>query len=817
MTTNGRVAACGALRHRSVRLMQALLATSAIIVAGPSFVLAQSHPAATAATRLFAIPPQSLDGALAAFSRTSGVQVLNRGGVTQGVTSPGVSGTYTPREALSRLLSGTGLNPRFVGANTVTVSGTGAAQTAAGAAPAGAISLDTIDVQGGSAATDGTGSYTSDYVTIAGKLPVNVREVPNSVSVVTQQRITDQNLVTVQDAMRQVTGVTTGTYSGIGDAHYTARGQALGVQFDGIPASAALPGFVQFDLPMYDRVEVIRGPAGLFQGSADFGGIVNLARKRPRDTFGISGGVEYGSWNNKHADIDITGPLTSSGAVRGRLVLSGTDRNFAYPTAFQQRWLGYGIIEADLTPNTTLTLSGSYQYDKATPSYGVGIFSDGTLLDPTIGRKIFAGADWARWGGPMKEGYVDLRHKFDNGWTAAATFLHRDLEPSGSQIYSFGTIDPTTYLTNFATQKMNQRYDWNLADTYIGGPVEIFGRTHQFVVGANYAFYGNTIDSSPFTSIPDVNILNPRPINPNLSITSGNASRQVQYGIYGQARLKLLDPLTLVLGGRLSSFESETRDVWPIPTNWTTGSKADGKFTPYGGVVFDVNRNISLYASYADIFRPQSLKAFGGGFLPPQEGNQIEAGIKGQFLNGKLNTSLAIFRLRDTNRPLLDLSHPSDTPLYTAAGEAESRGFEAEISGSITESWKIFAGYAFTTTEYISDPDNAGKPLDPRFPEHNFKLWTDYTFLDGTLNGLNIGGGVRAVSATNSGTAPLIRQSAYAVVDAQIGYQFTKNVKGTLTVYNLFDQKYLDRVGFQNWFNWYGAPRSVTVALRATF
>jgi len=808
-------------RHLSVRavLHAFTFSTSAIAMSAVPILPAQAQTAGTA--RTFSIAAQPLLSALQQFTEQSGIQVAYTTEIGSGVQSPGVSGSFASAEALSRLLTGTGLTVRFTSPRTVTLER--APQSADGTIQLGPVRVAGSDDrpltptsgQASPATTDGSRSYTSSYVTVAGKAPVNVREVPNTVTVVTRQRMDERNMLTAQDALKEVSGVAALSYSGVGDAHYSSRGFGMAVQYDGMPgATDALRGFIQFDLPVYDRLEVLKGPVGLLQGSTGIGGTINFARKKPRADFFASVNLQAGSWDFWHGDLDVTGPLNKSGTIRGRVVASGTNRDFFYHTAYSRRRLGYGVLEFDLTPATTLTTSVTHQVDRSILSYGIPTYSDGSpLID--VPRSTFVGAEWAKMRSPMSEYYADLRHDFAGGWQLRTAYTRRISKLRGKTAYALGTVDPDTMLGSIYTQTQRQRYGWDNADIYVTGPVELFGQAHQLLIGANYAHSESTFRGSDGTMLTGIDILDPQPVDPDLPITSGNATRTEQYGLYGQVRIKPAHPVTLVLGGRLSHFESGNRTLLPTISAWQDGARVKSEFTPYVGIIYDVTPQISLYASYADMFFPQTNLTASGETLKPEEGVQYEVGIKGQFFNETLNASIAYFNIRDRNRAITD---PNALSFFVAQGEVENEGVEAEVSGNLTPAWDIVVGYSYTKSRFIRDPDNLGLPFDPRYPKHSFKLTTNYRFQDGPLSGLRLGGNLRVQGAADSGDAtPLLRQDAFAVVDLQVGYQLTENINASVSVNNLFDKRYFDRLGFTSFFNWYGAPRNVTASIRASF
>lgn len=309
------------MKHTTSHHLPTLLSLAIALGSGICVLPAQAASEAQHQVYRFDIPAQSLDGALAAFSAVTRVQVLVTSEVTQGLRSPGLSGSYPQSEALGRLLAGSGLAATYIDNDSVTlekrVAGDDTVQL-------GATRINS-EVLG--ATTEGSRSYTTGALTI-GKGEQKLKDIPQSVSVVTRQRMNDQNMNNLQDAMRQVTGVTIKSYnsgSSLNDVYM--RGFLVDqVQVDGVSQATGQGDLAtSFDLAMYDRVEVLRGPSGLYQGSGEPGGTINVVRKRALGTFGLNGEISAGSWDNYHSSIDVTGPLNSDGSLRGRFVTAYED------------------------------------------------------------------------------------------------------------------------------------------------------------------------------------------------------------------------------------------------------------------------------------------------------------------------------------------------------------------------------------------------------------------------------------------------------------------------------------------------------------
>lgn len=277
--------------------VQALLATTSLSIILPQTGTAQTPAQAVSATRTYSIPSQSLDGALATFSRIAGVQVLNRGTTTRGITSPGINGRFTPQEAVSRLLAGTGLTPRFVGAATVTLERPNSV-AAGGALPAGAIALDTIDVQGANnpnSTMTPMPAYAGGQIARGGQVGMlgnrDVMNTPFSQTNYTNKTIKNQQAQTVQDVLSNDPSIVTkmnGAWDD--DASINIRGfsTTLSSGFASLNGLIGMSPLSAPDMDYIERVEVLRGPSALLNGMAasgagGVGGTYNLVTKQAGD------------------------------------------------------------------------------------------------------------------------------------------------------------------------------------------------------------------------------------------------------------------------------------------------------------------------------------------------------------------------------------------------------------------------------------------------------------------------------------------------------------------------------------------------------
>ena len=588
------------------------------------------------------------------------------------------------------------------------------------------------------------------------------------------------------------------------------------------------------ELALYDRVEVIRGANGLLQGTGDPSASINLVRKRPTDVLAISGTLSAGSWDNYRADIDVSGPLAADGKLRARVVGSIQDRDYFYDVAHRRRWVLSGIADFRPTDTTTLTIGYTYIGSHSTPSVvGLPRYSDGGAID--LPRSTYLGASWGRWRTDNRSAFVELRQQIGD-WTAQL-----NVQRSTADNYTF--VASVTGAVNRATGVGARVGNASLVpdygdkqtggDLFATGPVRLLGREHTLLFGVTarkglYSFSSATTTPAIARAV-DIFSFDPDSVSkPNFTgiYTYRYSSLTRQLGLYGSARLQLTDDLTAILGGRVSWWDTEARYAQPalmvLPTATT---KKSGVFTPYAGLVYKLGSSVSLYASYADIFQPQTGLEYPGTVLPPVVGANYEAGIKAGFFDDKLNATLAVFQVDQTNRAVNDPAYPcgaADPVCYMiASGKARSRGFEAEINGAITPSFQLAAGYTYTETKYVKDTDasgnpttNQGQPFNPYTPKHLFKLWADWT-LPGELNAFSLGAGVQAQSRVyvRSGVIE-IAQGSYATANARVSYKINDNFTAAVNLNNLFDRRYYAGLGTLSSGNYYGEPRSIMFILR---
>ncbi|WP_095059921.1 TonB-dependent siderophore receptor [Pseudomonas sp. Irchel s3f7] len=717
-----------------------------------------------------------------------------------------------------------------------------AAETTAEKKPAkddGVLQLGTTTISGQAlgATTEGTRSYTTGSTSSATGLPLSIRETPQSVTVITRQQLDDRGVQSIGDALRNTPGISTQKYDS-DRTEFSARGFAItnfqydgvNIPYDGVYGENPNNGD---DASSLDRIEIVKGATGLMTGSGDPSATVNLIRKKPTKEFKASISGTVGSWDAYRGVGDISGSLNDTGSVRGRFVGAYSDKNSYQDHYSQKKDLFYGVLEADLTPDTLLTFG--IDKSSATPrgSSWTGnpvYFSDGGRTD--FSRHFNPGADWSRRDFDDITYFASLEQALANDWKFKASLDQKTTDhDTRLASASGGNPDRATgegmflYWGRWEGHRVQ-----NTADVNVTGPFSLGGREHELVAGfmaSHSRQTGSTYDTSAFEMVPgsiyDWNGDLPEQDFPK----NGKYERtQSQNGLYLATRLHATDDLSIILGSRLSTFKyNEDYSYYPgAGLDDTHASyKEHGVVTPYAGVVYDLDDTYSVYASYTSIYQPQTYKDAAGSTLAPVEGDSYEAGLKGAYFDGRLNASLAFFRIEQDNVAESIGTNPvTNEGIYKAVDGATTKGVELELAGEVADGWNVSAGYTYARTRDADEQRIYGYPLSTTKPEHVVRTFTTYR-LPGALDQVTVGGGISWQSAfygkiysPTVGDYTSIKQGGYTLVDLMSRYEYNEHLSFTVNANNVFDKRYLTGLGnFDT--TYYGEPRNVMLTTKWDF
>ena len=806
-----------------------------LAIAGAFVAPAAVYAQQAAPVRAYQIPAGPLSTALARFVGESGILLAGSTELASGKTSRGLQGSHAVADGLAALLAGSALEA---------VRNADGSYTLRRAAPpaevdaTGYATMSAIHVVGARDNTsEGSGAYGGRALSL-GKGNASLRETPHSVTIVSRQQIEDQALTDLADVLRSTPGIEVFNTDSERVGYY-ARGQEItNVQFDG--NAAITPGsgngfYIQPDMATLDHAEVLRGAAGLMRGAGSPSGAVNLVRKRPTAQLSAGGAATVGNWDTYRVEGDLSAPLNASGSVRGRVVAVEDRRHHFQKARKSDKSVLYAVLEADLAPATTLLVGLEWSALKTNGAWGNLLANiDGSPMH--FARDTYLGSSDNHWDRENKQAFASLEHDFGHGWNARASFNFINMKRMhGADGYvqtliSRNAKDPSkiNYQISRCGEKdyTAQQTSWDL---YASGPFTLLGRQHELVVGANGSrdYAQPTAGScSTLAGLPAMTGLDPYTWDPYhvamppMPAFTGTYVKNLteQQGVYGTARFSVSDPLTVIVGARMSWWDYK-------PNNRAGAYSVDAELTPYVAALYALNRNLSLYGSYADVFTPQRAFDQTGKALAPITGRNLELGVKGEFFNKKLNTNVAIFQLEQNGKGVDDLSSPNPClPEYSngycqvAQGEQRSRGVEAEVSGQIGSNWNLSAGYTLNNTKNVRDTaSNTGKAIRTTTPRHLLRLFSSYT-LPGDLHAWSVGGGINLQSeiTSQSGTA-FARQGGYTTASAFVSYRLSRNLQAQLNVSNLFDKVYYEKIREYGPGYYYGAPRGAMLTVRGQY
>ncbi|MEI1375911.1 TonB-dependent siderophore receptor [Nostoc sp.] len=609
-----------------------------------------------------------------------------------------------------------------------------------------------------------------------------LRDIPQSIQVIPQQVIKDQQATRLTDVLKNAPGVVVGSRSPrdplnvINIRGFDAFTDTLlnGVQDRSI-------GSVGFGSNI-ERVEVLKGPSSVLFGQGGLGGKVNLVTKQPlRDPFYFVE-TSVGSYNSYSGAIDLSGPLNDSKTVLYRLNASaGTNESFI-DFYDQQQYLIAPTVSWQISDRTKLTLEASYSL--AEGPYDFGIPAQGSVLPNPNGviprNRSFSEPDLNNASnGAFRIGY-NFEHRFSENWQARSVFQTSLFHLRRNILAPFGLRDDLRTIDRGIEDFNYDENAYNL-DNYVVGKLTTGSIKHELVAGFNLSRTdSNTNDF--FSDTTPLDIFNPvyGNITENFLPDFNYESRQQQLGFYLQDQITLAENLKVLLGGRYDIANGKFKDLLNQTSDFTQAEA----FSPRVGIVYQPIKPISLYASYNRSFN-QGASAFGAGTPQPERGTQYEIGVKAD-LTQRLAATLAFYDLTRTNLPTSD---PNDPRLTILVGEQRSRGIEFDISGEILPGWNIIAGYAYTDAVITEDNDlPVGNQLN-NVPRHALNLWTTYEIQSGSLKGLGFGVGAFYYGNRQADITNTVELPSYVRTDAAIYYK-RDNYRAAINIKNLFDTDY---------------------------
>lgn len=630
---------------------------------------------------------------------------------------------------------------------------------------------------------------TASRATTATKTDTPLVETPQAISVVTAPQIADRGALTMQETLRYSAGVASEAYGlDTRQDQPVVRGFSSTQYLDGMRTLFGYSLIPRSEVFTLDRVELLRGPSSVLYGQGSTGGVVNVVSKRPLFEAGGEAAVQIGSYDRKQAQFDFTGPLGTSDALAGRIVVVARDSGLQTRKIPDDRFVVAPSLTWRATPDTTFTLLGLYQKDQTASSQQF-LPVVATLLAPP-GRRIDSRSFFGEPGFDKLDtdqtGLTLLTdHQFSDRLKFSSGIRYVEASAAFNEIYLDVYSNPEDPFTDADKRRVGRSAYSITSDTrtfttdnHLAWDTSTGPLSHRLLVGVDYLNYRET-QRSGSGAVADIDIY--APVYGNFeapTLEDMPRLKQSQVGLYLQDQIRYADRVSLVLGVRRDRAESRSG----------SDAKQVDKATTYrAGVIFDLAWGLSPYASYSKSFLPVGGLDFYGRAFRPQKGSQTEAGIKWRPNVGTLVT-LAGYKITETNRPTND---PDNVLNTIQTGEVESKGVEIEASRAVTDSFYVTASYSHSkarVTKSTFAPEIGVQLSDT--PKDLASAWGVKTWRLSGAARLRTGLGVRYVGSTlSTGVTGSITTPDYTLADALVALDWNSwslSVNAT----NLFDKTY---------------------------
>ncbi|MDP9835487.1 iron complex outermembrane receptor protein [Neorhizobium huautlense] len=757
----------------------------------------------TARIRNFSIPTQNIAAALVRYSSITGINVVYDGSLPAGARSSAVSGRLSDQQALDQLLVDSGLTYRFGANDTVTIIAPG--KTSGGVAADGTTMLGTITVEGESGR-----SYGAVDSSVGTRTDTPLRDVPQSIQVVKRSVITDQQATTLTQALQNVSNVQQSNTGANRAETFITRGFSSGTYaIDGsvLNATGSRPE-VNPDLAGVERVEVLKGPASVLYGRGEPGGLINIVTRRPTTTPTAEATTQLGSFGFRRAEATASGPLNDDASLTGRITgAAQREEGFVENRPDSERQYIGGVLEWNPDEDTRVSLSIDHTRQKQPYDRGLVVGTNGEIID--VPYDSFFGEEWSMVNSRKTRVSLSAEHQTTDWLKLRGTVRYDDA-------YTTDTGIDFRELTDADGSMLRRRYtdrveDMRNLDLQFEGVMTFDTGDIGHTVLAGVQHTRSHMDFwSARANIAPIDIYNPVYGAPMTPTTLENVYVQdiLASSVYLQDQIEFSDQWKALVGLRYDHFDHTVEHSVGDEEPPFDG----GALTWRAGLVYQPTDRLSFYTSYATSFMPQSALNQDGQVLDPEEGWQVEAGVKAE-LTDRLSATFSVFHITKNN-----VAVAVDEEDYSRlSGQQRSRGAEIDITGEIMDGWQVIASLGYVDAEVTKDdtPSYVGNRLIGT-PYWSGSLWTTYEFHTRRLEGLKLGAGITAVGKRAGDLEKPFYVDGYYRVDAAVSYKINDNLNFSLVGRNLTDEKYIESTASRTE-NHPGAPINFMAALKASF
>lgn len=764
-----------------------------------------SDPAQNERTAHYAIVAQPLASALAQFAQQNHLQLSFDAALAQGKMAPAVNGELNERQALAQLLSQSGVGWTVTEDRTLLLfpqPDSGALNLAPSTITANAF-VERADgpVDGYRATRSATGTKTDTAM----------RDIPQSIQVVSRQVLDDQQINNLGDALTNVSSVQRGNTHGGSSESFVIRGfKATTYAVDGmlINPLVSRPEALR-DLANVERVEVLKGPASVLYGRGNPGGLINLVTRQPSFTPEAEVKAQAGSYDFYRLEANASGPLDEARTLAGRMtVATQTDRGFR--DTFRDSKRTYVAPTLRWEPTDSTRVDAGAEYIDQTSPFDRGLIPQNGKISMNADRYLHE--PWSR--DKAEKGSVWYRAEHDvNDWLTLRQMTRWDQSHKNRYVVDLRTLgaDGTT-LSRRATDGDERIKTLDMQFEAIAR-FATGGLKHTALAGFEY-IDGKRNVASDRASLASIDIFNPvyGALPGPFAFNEETDYKVESYSLYLQDQIDLSEQWKLIVGARYD--DTRQRNSATDASYEVTRTNIDpSKVSPRLGLVYQPKDWLALYASYSTSFTPQSNIQRNGSVLDPEEGTQYEVGAKVDVIPDRLSATLSMFEITRENVAAPD---PSDDNYSLQTGEQKVRGIELDVTGTPLEGWEIIGNISALDAKVTKDTAiDVGNRLDG-VPIMSGSIWSSYQLQEGPMRGLGFGAGMIAVGERQGDIDNSYDVSGYARIDASVFYDVNENVRISLNGRNLTDRKYIEVVAGTDG-NYAGAPASAIAAVSVKF
>ncbi len=664
--------------------------------------------------------------------------------------------------------------------------------------------------------TDNANKYTQKGTSAGLRTTTPIQELPQNIQVVTKSMLKDQQVISMSDGLiRNVSGLVRLEHWGDMYTNISTRGSQIQAFRNGFNVVNSYWGPLTEDMSLVENIEFVKGPAGFMLSSGDPSGLYNVVTKKPTGVTKGDASVTVGSFGLYRGAVDLDGKLSKNGKLLYRLNVAGQNKKSHRANEYNDRYTIAPVVSYQLDQKTKLTLEYNYQRADMSNVGSFYVFTQngfGTL--PVEFATLPAGTPGVRINDHSF--YINLQHNINDNWKVtaqASRFLYNQV---GTSMWP-STVNPDgTMIRNIGI--WDSRSNMSMGQAFVNGHEKTGEVTHNILGGLDMANKEYIADWSQSHDLDDsANLFNP--YAPNLGVPVNGypvfdrskplAERaQAGYGYQTQSYT------SLYLQDELGFFNNKARLT--VAGRYTDLKQAyagpDNKakhFTPRAGLSVSINKATAVYALYDQAFVPQTGILSNGNKVQPITGNNMEAGVKRQWMDGRWSSSLSVYRILKNNELIADPNQPPTSGLSIEMGQKLSQGVEVDVKGNIARGFTMVANYAYTDSRVLKVADGVttikAGDLVPGFAKHTANAWLVYRIHNGALKGFGVSGGATFLGdrATywDPSPDPTKKLEDYVKVDAGLSWESAK-FRVQANVFNVLNQ-YLYSGSYYSWLNAY--------------